>query len=528
MKKYSPYIFIVIFSLIFISRFIIFVATQDVGIEHDSGWYLSVARNLAEKGIYASSINTIENSDKRGPAPSIHERSSVQDEKGYSYFPAGVTVGPGFIIPEALILKIFGSGWIQFRIWPLFCFSLLVVLLFTLVYRFGGIVAFVFFGIWMWFYPQIWINQSFEAFSEQIALLYLLMGLILISQKKLTPKLIVFGGLFIGLSAQTKSLFFLAFPSIVVLHLVMRRKISSTLLLIASVVIPTLLFELYRLIYLYSHFGMAGYMAINNDQYLQMKVGGSGLLILSGGLSLSFIENKMNVWRHVGVPTFLFGVPLILSSFLRKSVHPLLAFVMGCFFSFFVWYVLLSQMGWFRHAFPGVILGMVVISIIYSQLIRQFPIKKLRISALISIVFCLMTFYMFVSNQLAIPFYSLKKDDFDSKKPFVVNNLQGPFFAPIFSKSDEVGVGRFITSSVHPKNKLCYEGWFLIAELPVIMDRVIFPLRRCSTNDILVIGPYQRGRYNVLGTNEGINSLVKERCGRTVFENPSYLLCVLK
>jgi len=273
---------------------------------------------------------------------------------------------------------------------------------------------------------------------------------------------------------------------------------------------------------------MVGYVAINNDQYLQMRVGGSGLFIFSGGLSLSFIENKMNVWRHVGIPTFMFGLPLILSSFLRKAVHPFLAFIMGCFFSFFIWYILLSQMGWFRHAFPGIIFGMVLISIIYSLLIQQFKIKKARVSSTVSIVSCVLTFYLFVSNPLSIPSYSLRKDYFDSKKPFVVNNLQGPFFAPIFSKNDEQNAGNFVNSSVNPKTKLCYEGWFLVAELPVVMNRVIFPLKRCSTDDILVIGPYQRGIYNVLGTNEGVDSLVKERCGKTIYKNNSYLLCVLK
>lgn len=528
MKKYIPYIFIGIFSLIFISRFVMFVATQDVGIEHDSGWYLSVARNLAEKGIYASSINTIENSNKKGPFPSIHGRFSVQDEKGYSYFPAGVTVGPGFIIPEALILKIFGSGWIQFRIWPLFCFSLLIILLFAFVYRFGGIVAFVFFGIWMWFYPQIWINQSFEAFSEQIALLYLLIGLVFISQKKPSILSIVFGGLFIGLSIQTKSLFFLVIPPIVVVDLFLRKKILSSFMLTCSILFPTIIFELYRYIYLSTYFGLGGYLAINKDIYLTMRAGGSGLAILKDGLSFEFVVNKIRVWEHVGISSALLGIPFIMSTILqKKSLNHFMVYAVGCFFVFFTWYVLLSQTGWFRHALPAVIMGMIIVSILYSLLIRQLGLRKQRLFLAVTIVSCFLTVYSLTSNPLSIPeFIPTTKKLYLMTQRFV-NGLQSPFSAPIFSYNDQEDVKKAI-KLLSNKSRLCYDGWLLVAEIPPIVNRVIYPKTRCSKNDVLVIGPYQRGPLSTENGRAGVDLLIESICNKTIYSGGSYFLCTIK
>lgn len=528
MKKYLPYIFICVFSLIFISRFVAFVATQDVGIEHDSGWYLSVARNLAEKGIYASSINTIEGSDKKGAFPSIHGRFSVQDENGYSYFPAGVTVGPGFIVPEAIILKLFGSGWIQFRIFPLLCFSLLIVLLFTLVYKFGGIIGFALFGIWMWFYPQIWINQSFEAFSEQIALLYLMIGLVFISQKKPSLKSIIFGGLFIGLSIQTKSLFFLTLPAIAIVDLFLRKKILSTFVLVSSILFPTIIFEFYRYLYLSMYFGIDGYLAINKDIYLTMKAGGSGLAILKDGLSLGFIANKIRVWEHVGLSAALLGTPLIISIILKKkSISRFMIYVVGCFFVFFSWYVLLSQTGWFRHALPAVVLGMMTVSIIYSLLISHLSLKKQNLLLAVSTVCFFLTIYSLISSPLSIPSFVPTIKELNQMTHLFVNGLQSPYSAPIFSYRDQESVRR-ATSSISKNTRLCYDGWLLVAELPPIVNRVIYPKARCSKNDILVIGPYQRGPLSTENGRAGVDLLIQLVCDKTIYSGATYLLCSIR
>ncbi|MFZ2025913.1 MAG: hypothetical protein WAV30_01350 [Microgenomates group bacterium] len=528
MKKNILYIFILISSLLFISRFVVFVATQDVGIEHDSGWYLSVVRNVAQKGIYASSVNTIGTSEKTGDHPSIHNRFSVQDKEGYSYFPAGVTVGPGFILTEALIVKLFGAGWVQYRTWSFVCFFLLITLLFYITYSLGGIVGLIFFQIWLWFYPQIWINQSFEAFSEQIALLYLLSGLILISIKKPSMLMIVCGGLLIGLSIQTKNLFLLPAPLIVILFFLIKKNVKLTFFLLLSIAVPTVLFEAYRFFYLISRFGMSSYLAINKDVYLTMKTGGSGLSIFSRKEPLLFILNKLAVWKHVGSSLLLILIPF---AFLKKtygSLPPLFLYLCASCASVFGWYIALSQTGWFRHAFPAVVMGMMIVPSLYFRAVEYFWQKKITsiLVVLLGIFFILLL--TVVTNSLAHGDFFLTRKLFYSDKSIPVNSLQGPLFVPVFSRADQDSISTFISRSVPKEKRLCYEGWFLVAELPVIMNRIIFPLPRCTSGDLLVIGPYQRGIYSLVGESAYSVSMVKSKCNKTVYKNDSYLLCKIK
>lgn len=528
MKKWGLYLFILASSLLFVSRFVLFVATQDVGTEHDSGWYLSVVRNVAQKGIYASSINTISSSEKRGDHPSIHNRFSVQDEQGHSYFPAGVTVGPGFILPEALIVRLFGAGWVQYRVWPFVCFFFLTMLLFLITHTLGGIVGLLFFQIWLWMYPQVWINQSFEAFSEQIALLYLLGGLILMSSKKTPPWKIVCAGLLIGLSIQTKNLFLLPVPLIMILFFFMKKNVRLSLIFLFGIVAPTVLFEIYRFYYLASHFGIDSYLAINRDIYLTMKTGGSGLSIFTKKEPLLFIIHKLIVWKHVGASLLFIVFPVI---FLKKTHRslPWLFFLLGAsFISFFGWYVALSQTGWFRHALPAVVIGMMLVSSLYFRTIEQYSRKKEIVYPIIFVGIFFVFLFSLLTNPLARGSLFLTRELFQPNRYVPVNELQGPFFVPVFSKTDQDGVAAYISRSVPKKQRLCYEGWFLVAELPAIMDRVIFPLARCTSGDLLVMGPYQRGKDSLVGESAYAESMVNNTCNDTVFKNDSYLLCRIK
>ncbi len=369
MKKY---IYIAVTSLFFIARLFLFISTQDVGVEHDSGWYLGIARNVAERGIYASYVNTIATSDRAGSFPSIHGRFSSQDKDGFVYFPAGVTVGPTYMFPESLFLKLFGYGWVQYRLWPFIAFCLLVPLLFYVVLQVGSVFALLFFQAWLWFYPQILLNQSYEALSEHIALLCLLSGFIFLQKAFLSPKKILYlglSGLFLGLSVQTKNVYALGviFSVIAVLYfstdIWKKERLKYVALFLFFLALPTFFFELYRFIVLFSQFGLIGYWQNNIDIKRTWESGGSGTIILRTGINPRFVYNKLAVWKHLGVDTFAFVWPLILASPSFKKKNSFLFW--NIFFStiiFFTWFGLLSSTGWFRHIFPAAIMGMILIS----------------------------------------------------------------------------------------------------------------------------------------------------------------------
>lgn len=527
-------IFIAVTSLLFITRFFLFISTQDVGIEHDSGWYLGVAQNVAERGIYASYVNTIDSSDKAGSFPSIHGRFSSQDKEGFIYFPAGVTVGPTYILPESFFLKLFGYGWIQYRIWPFIAFCLLIPLLFYIVLSIGSLFSLLFFQTWLWLYPQILLNQSYEALSEHIALLFLLLGFVLlqkmmISQKKI--RYLIISALSLGLSVQTKNVYALGviFSLIALIYcsksIWKNGRLKKTLLFIVFLGLPTFLFELYRFVVLFSQFGFSGYWANNIDIKRTWESGGSGTIILRTGVNLRFVYNKLAIWKHMGVDPFVFAFPLIFATLFYKKKASFLFW--NLFFStllFFTWFSLLSPTGWFRHIFPAVLMGMILISSTLGSLF-EFSIGKRKLLVL----FCLFLSQVLIlifSNSLSIPQPFISKERiialFKSPSP---NKMQGPLSHPVFSKTNQEEVSYFIKNKVSTSRRICFYEGFLVAELPLMVDRIFFPYPRCHKDDLLIIGPYQKSLYVLKNTN--LSYIKKNICNKTLFSNDMYTLCTI-
>lgn len=533
MKKY---IYIGITSLLFIARLFLYISTQDVGIEHDSGWYLGMARNVAERGIYASYVNTVADSDMEGSFPSIHGRFSAQDKYGFVYFPAGVTVGPTYILPESLFLKLFGYGWVQYRLWPFMAFCLLVPLLFYVSLQIGTLFGLIFFQAWLWFYPQILLNQSYEALSEHIALLFLLLGFIFLQKTIASPKRVwnlILSGLFLGLSIQTKNVYALGvvFSVFIVVYLIKKvwkqEGIKNGLLFLFFLLLPTILFELYRFIILFSQFGFMGYWQNNIDIKRTWESGGSGTIILRTGINLRFVYNKLSVWKHIGVDPFAFVWPLILIPPLLRKKNSLLFW--NVFFStlfFFSWFGLLSSTGWFRHIFPAVLMGMILISSSLEE-IFSFVIKTRKLAtSLLFILFLSHVLISMFSNSLSIPQFVISKNRiirlFQSPYP---NKMQGPLSHPHFSKKKQDEVSSFIKNKIPSSKRICFYEWALVAELPVLTDRVFFPYPRCGKGDILIIGPYQKGIYALKNSN--LPYINKHLCAKTIFKNDMYSLCSL-
>lgn len=527
-------IFIIVTSLLFISRFLLFISTQDVGIEHDSGWYLGVARNVAERGIYASYTNTISTTEKAGGFPSIHKRFSVQDKSGFIYFPAGVTVGPGYVFPEAFFLKMFGYGWVQYRVWPFIAFCLLVPILFYVILTVGSLFSLLFFQVWLWCYPQIFLLQSFESFSEHIALLFLFIGYALFQKWTLTPKKTIFillSGLSFGISLQTKNVYILGvlFPIMwMAFQLKKEENIRSFVLFILFLALPTILFELYRFIALYSQFGFSGWLTNNSDIRQTWVSGGSGINILQNKIHLRFIYNKLAVWGSIGASPYLFVWPFV---FISPFIHKRKSFLYWTLFIstliFFLWFGVFSTTGWFRHILPGIVMGMIIISLSVEDATRELIKTKKLFLYFIAMVFIASIYSSFFLSLFSLPSYVLKKANlvtlFKTPSP---NGLQGPQFAPIFSQKNQSGVSSYINKSV-PKNiRVCFYEWSLVAEIPPLVDRVFFPFPRCRENDILILGPYQKNVFT--NNNTDISPLIQKLCKKTIFNNSMYTACLIK
>jgi hypothetical protein len=557
LKKSWLWFYLGISVFLFLARVILFVS-QYGGVEHDSGWYIGVARNLAERGIYASYTNTLVEEGK-GAFPSIHHRFSVQDENGFSYFPAGVTVGPGYIFPQAFIFKIFGFGWWQLRSWPLLAYGLLLGLLFYLIWFLGGFIALVLFQLWLWLYPQLTINFAFEAFGETIALFYLLSSFFLFylsGIKKRKNSLVFLAGVFASLTILTKNLFALtlfAFAPIALAELVSQRQFKSWLkrwfLFALGLSLPFIAFEAYRYFSLTTQFGRVGYSAINEDIRLTWQSGGSGLGNFNfKNLDRLFILRKFLVWSDIGIYRFKWPFlfltlsPLLLLPFTKEKRRPLLFLLFFASLISFVWFLLISPTGWGRHVWQGLVLGMMLLSLVVGRFLTA--TKAFWLTKAMALLMLGLLFWPAFSSPNTMASFKLTGGEIIRWRSISTQRLLPGFpVTPIFSLKDQKELQAFFLSHIEKKDRIYFHQGFLVAEASPLVDKVFYPLLRYQDspgNQIgkasqdspegkayLLFGPYQRGEWSIVGENY-FPYQTRKFCAETVFNNPSYTLCRLR
>jgi len=544
-------IYILIIVFIFLGRILLFAGTFG-GVEHDSGWYLGVARNLAQRGIYASYTNTITESSP-GAHPSLHGRFSVQDKDGFSYFPAGVTVGPGYIIPQALLLKIFGFDFWQYRLWPLLAFTGLLFILFLLVYRLGGIISLIIFQLWLWIVPQLYTAYAYEAYSEHIALFYLLLSFIFyyfsVTKSKFTY--LIFAGLFFSFSVLTKNLFLLAGVSFALspfYELIARKYKLKTILarwsiFVISFLCPLILFEAYRFISLTSRFGYSGWAAINKDIEIVFRSAGSGIDNFSfSTLNWNFVLQKAMIWTDIGIKEnfvvwiLFFITPLFILRFLNAKGRLLFFLLFLSSTVSFAWFIFVSPTGWARHIWQGLVIGMMLLSICIGISFKKFLIKKnverLFFAFLLSIFVLSLIRYDMINPEAILSQKTIERWRMNR----YVRGLEGLPSTPILSLSDQKELISFFRNKIKEKDKVYYLGWFIMAEASPLVDKVFYSLNRYfylnqqnpdGGASYAIMGPYQQGPWS-LEPPTYVPDKVSELCKTVVFKNPSYLVCVLK
>ncbi|MDE2590851.1 MAG: hypothetical protein KGL95_14445, partial [Patescibacteria group bacterium] len=493
----STPVFILTICLLFLFRVVVF-ASQFGGIEHDSGWYLGEAKNLALRGVYASYTNTVVN-DGVGAFPSIHGRFSVQDANGYVYFPAGVSVGPGYVIPESVIIKLFGSGFWQYRAWPLIGFTAMLALTLFIVYETGGMLGLILFAIWMWFLPQFTTQFAYEAFGEDIAFGFLLAGFFLLHISTVLKKkkflALFIAGVFLALSYLTKTLFVISVVGVAAFIIpdffrsVRSQKIAFLKrwgLCIAGFLLPILLFQVYEQGYIVSQFGNSGWHAVTEDNRISFAINGSGIdaMNLHGitHLDWNFVYKKFLVWVNLGISqavvvwlAFLL-LPIGIYTCVEKKYRTFLCSLYIAAFVPVVWYLLFASFGWARHIWQGLIIAMVLFCICIGSIFLRMHTLKNKLIFLAVGVFGLALIlkpHMFNGNL----FFSQQTIE-DWRSIREVTGLNGFPSNDTFSLSDEKGLVTFFSSHITAKDRVYYVGWFLNAEVSPLVDKVFYPLER--------------------------------------------------
>ena len=545
-------IYILVTVGIFLIRVVWFAAHYG-GIEHDSGWYLGVAKNLAHRGIYASYSNTIV-TEGVDVYPSIHGRFDVQDKDGFVYFPSGVTVGPGYVLPQSILLRVFGDGWWQYRLWPLATYTGLLFLLFYITWVLGGLWSLFLFQVWLWAVPQLTTIFAYESFSEHTALFYLLLSFLIYYKGSKAEKEylhMLAAGFFLSLSILTKLLFaltILAFVPMIIWDIYSKPKQLRTLSLRWTVfaigfIIPIGMFEIYRYFSLVSRFGIEGWEAINNAFWLTFSHSGSGVNNL-GNLDWSFAGKKLRLWSEVGIQPFWLPwicfllSPLFVLKYTRKEAWSLILIIYSGAMVSLLWFVLISPTGWGRHAWHGLVSAMILVSVVFGTTLRDRMREFRKENVLIVLlILSILGFSIQTYNIEMRPFLNQATID----KWLITRNgakgfTQGFPHAPVFSLADQREAIDFFVRTIQKDDRIYYLGWFLVAEMSPLVDKVFYPLDRYINNNrvnpeggssYLIFGPYQQCSWRVV-PEWYLGSAISQLCRNIVFANQSYTICKLK
>ncbi len=635
----------VLVSLPLLAKVVVF-ADRFGGVDQDSGWYLGVAKNVAHRGIYASYTNAVAE-ESPGARPNIFGRSNVQDAAGFTYFPAGVTVGPGYVLPQAIALRLFGDGWWQYRLWPLAAYTAMLILLIGLAMRIGGITAAALLGVWLWFVPQLSITTAYEAFSEPATLVWLLLSFMCYDATRraagFVRLLYAAAGVFLSFGLLTKVLVAVAVPVYFGAAIVEIRGrehswpawITNWAAFAAGLAAPYYAFELYRYVILAFRLGesrlhfsrdaglwglgfgiavlaaavmsqkalsgdrkpgrttviallVASVAAVTamtarmqwlgdiridrrlphavDDEHYQVFVScGSGATRVCevrdalkagfrkgdspsqivGAVVRAFrpeeIARKAAIFSDVGIsspmPSWSTVLPwivlLVLAWTFRRSgrAGAIGWLLLGLVCVSQAWYLLLSETGWARHAYLGLVPHMLLLCCLPPMLWRLAGSRRHRwlipigTAALVA-----------ASLNTAAMHPTFSRDGAWADQLYAQRHARGMQGLPsvaVASLQDQKELVAFFADHIRPEDRVYYKHVFYVSEASSLVDKVFFTLRRYRHLDrrnpdgghsYLIVGPYQRGKLAPADVIRIAADEEDEASGKLVFENPSYAI----
>jgi hypothetical protein len=450
------------------------------------------------------------------------------------------------------MIKLFGSGYWQYRAWPLLAFTLMLFLSFLVVWRIGGTFALCVFFVWLWVIPQFTTQFAYESFSEDIAFLFLLAGyylLFLMVNSKKNILLSFLAGVSLSLCFLTKTLLLIAVPGIFVFmiqdylffHENKKYLLKKWLVLALGAIIPVAAFYSYGYIFMVSHFGVKGWNAVVEDNRLSYNVEGAGLGTLSSFFhqNLTFLYAKFIIWMDIG-SNFPFAMwilfllsPVIFFRYGKPNEKMLCSgLYIAAFISFF-WFMFISTDGWARHVWQGLIIAMMLISIIAGLFQRYFHSEfKNVIWVIVCIVVLVFVNYPVLSvspvlSDSAIATWAVIR---------VERRLDGFPSNDLYPLHDQEQVITYFDKHIKPQDRVYYVSGFLVAEISPLVDKIFYPLKKYNNDhqtnlsggkSYAILGPYQRGFWTLVPSNYS-QEVVSIICGKVVMENNSYLLCELK
>jgi hypothetical protein len=554
------------------------------GLEHDSGWFLGVSRSLAEQGTYTAMVSTIEDPAALG-ALNVDQKFDIQAADGRIWFFTGNGTGPASIVPNMMVIKLFGTDFWTLRAGPLLFYTLCLLTTSYALYRLAGLGALVLFHGFLFCYPRLSIFLSYEAEGEVAAMFYTVLAYLIFAwavQKSSRQVLYsCLAGVVAGLAVNTKLLALLSISGIFIwagwLWLASRGlsrfwgnqrkavlssfssseweessnlRLGELLALGGGLVLPLALWEAIQFIVLIQLTNFDLYLR-HVEQRIRFVLddgSGLGLRVHSGS---EFIWRKFFMLQEVTHPehwvTLVVFVCLLLGGLIvlwlwrdQPYRQNLLAPVWLGWLVNTIWFVSLAKTGWPRHFWFGLILAVMLLSVIPPALLQAARLEAsqarrygLALGGALLLVLLAWgagsqphVWGFFLPDEI-VPYWLERRFDY-------VDMSGLPWI--LIPRAQQAEVVDYI-SHMPPEANVYYptaEFGHKAAEIPVLTGRINYPFKRRSypgvtrhPADILLIPPSILSPWRFAPvTRQELLQQVKQACPQPVLENESYIICL--
>jgi hypothetical protein len=557
-NKYFQKILLAILILYQIIRLLTFVNIYG-GVEHDAGWLLGVARSLAERAIYATMVSTMSDPAIMAGLDMNQQFYQIQDEDGRVYFFAEGTTGPTQIVPDAIFIKVFGSGFWQFRVASLLFYLVFLLLASWLLFSVGGFwAAFLFHSI-LFFYPHLSVFLGYESLGEVPAVTCILFSYIFFTKAANAQnnriRWFILSGLMAGLAMMAKLIALLALSSLGLLWLILflQKRVTfkeGLITSLAALCFP-LAWELTQLVAITKRLGFEVYLQHVQGRLNIFLVEGSGLgeqatekqaFFWYKFFLISEISHPHRVLSFMTIILIFIGGAFLIWRLRKNRIHQNLVILLWVgWLVHTVWFVTTSENGWVRHFWASLILAVLILSLLWGILLRHVQTQPVWLNSALAIGMTLLIGLNFYSQWPAATF--LMSDNLVEhwyEKHLAADHTRIPWsLVPRQTQQDAVD---FI-SKLPPTARVFYPEGHKSAEMAVLTARVFYPIQRRALmppneDDIVLIGPslispWRKPTETHISQADQhafiteVMKQVKRECPDIIFENNYYIICAL-
>ena len=540
-------------------RLIVF-ANVHGGLEHDSGWFLGIARSLAETGTYATLVSTMQDPSVQAGYDVKNEFFQIQDEQGKVVFMVGATVGPAQIVPDAIIIKLFGSGFWQFRTASLLYYALFLGVASWLLYSLGGLAAALLFQVYIFFYPHLSIFLGYESLAEVPVVLYVLLAYTLFAKANTVEhhreRRFFFSGVAAALALLSKAIALIPLSSLGILWvaLFVRKKITfkDGFITAAGALTVLLVWEVIRFVGIVRGYGFDIFwqQVSGRIEFFRLGTQSSGQGDQPGN---DFFWYKFFLASEISHPGAILSAltllivfaagPFLIWHFRRaQKFQNLVILLWGGWLVHTAWFLAAAQSGWVRRYWTALILAVLLLSLLWGVLLRQAKTKSGWLNWTLFVALTLVISLNFFSQrQAATLFISDALVEKWYQQHLAAQRTRVPW--SLVPRQAQQAMADFI-ATLPESARLFYPENHKSAEVATLTGHILYPVQRRplmqpAPNDVVVIGPSLISPWTKLnerpmtqaerdGLVGGVIERIKSECPHIIFENSYYILCALE